>query len=175
MVKKIFVIPPDKIDTTRNPGYPVGDNRTRSSFTWHLNSKKGKVFQRVLKPAIIAIINRMHSWILRSWDPEGFVYDDPRLQCLSETLHDFISTYYNHEERKLDFMHKGIDIGMFIMKEDKYYCARILYMLNILPEFELTASEIVNIEHDWKAQGSMTYDTRCKLEEEAADRTEAVA
>lgn len=175
MSKKIFVIPPDKIDTTRNPGYPVGDNRTRSSFTWHLNSKKGKVFQRVLKPAIIAMIDRMHAWVLKSWDPEGFVYDDPRLQHLSENLHDFIRVYYDHEERKLDFMHKGIDIGMFIMKEDIYYCSRIFYMLNSLPIFKLTAGEMVNIEHDWKAQGGMTVDVRSKLEAEAVVRIEAEA
>lgn len=175
MAKKIFVIPPDQIDTTRNPGYPVGNNQTRSSFTWHLNSKKGKVFQRVLKPAIIAMINRMHAWVLKSWDPEGFVYDDKRLQCLSENLHGFISTYYDHQERKLTFMHQGVDIGMFIMKEDKYYCARIFYMLNNLPIFQLTASEMVNIEHDWKAQGGMTVDVRAKLEAEAATRMEVEA
>ena len=162
--KLVFVIPSDKIDTMRNPGYPAGDNRTRSSFTWHVNSKKGRVFQSVLKPAIIAMIGKMHKWVLKSWDPEGFQYDDPRLQYLDENLHGFIDEYFDHEQRKLDFMNKAADIGLFLLKEDKYYCSRAFHFLNQLPIFELDSSEVVNLKHNWKEQGTINLKTLEELE-----------
>lgn len=167
--KMLFVIPPDQLDIIRNPGHPEGDNRSRSnSFTWHLNSKKGKIFQSVLKPAIIVVINKMHSWVLKSWDPEGFKYDDPRLQYLDETLHGFIDEYYDHEERKLDFMHQAVDIGLFILKEDIYYRGRIFHMLNLLPIFEIPSDEVVNMKHDWKS-GNLDLETKIRLENDPAN------
>lgn len=170
MSKKIFVIPPDQIDTTRNPGHPVGDNRSRSnSFTWHLDSKKGKIFQRVLKPAIIKMIGTMHSWVLKSWDPEGYKYDDLRMQKLDENLHGFITKFYDHEERKLGFMHQAVDIALFILKEDIYYRARVFHMLNQMPEFQLTPAEIVNMKWDWKENGGIDLKTKTRLENDPAN------
>ena len=164
MVKKIFVIPPDQIDTMRHPEYPEGDNRSRNAFMWNLASKQGKVFQRVVKPAIIKTIGMIHSWILKSWDPEGYIYDDPRMKHLDENLHGFISEYYNHQERKLNFMHQAIDIGLFILKEDIYYRGRILHMLNQLPIFEITPAEIVNMKTFRDGVGSIDYASREVLE-----------
>ena len=146
MTKKriLFVIPDDQIDTMRHPGYPKGDNRSRNQFTWHLASKNGIVFQRVMKPAIIAMINRIHVWILKTYDADAFKYDDPRMQYLDDVLHKYIDDSFDHTTAKLDYMHKAIDIGLFIVKEDVYYRARLFPMLNKLPIFDITVTEDFN-------------------------------
>jgi len=68
------------------------------------------------------------------------------MQVLDSNLHGYIDEYFNQEPRKLEFMHKIVDICLFIMKEDIYYSARAFDMANKLPFFILTPSEIENIE-----------------------------
>ena len=163
---KIFQIPEDQIDNFRNPAHPVGDNRPRSnSFTHHLNSKKGKVFQGVLKPALIMMINKMHSWVLKSWDPEGFIYDDPRMQYLDTTLHEFINENFADQQRKIDFMNKAVDIGLFLLKEDIYYRARLFKLLNKLPIFKLEIKESVNMAVFGKGKSNATLNEMIAIEQ----------
>lgn len=92
------------------------------------------------------MINRAHSWVLKQWDPDGYVYDDPRLQYLDKHLHNFIKENFNHEGRKIDFMDKLVDIGLFILKEDIFYRPRIFNMSNQMPYFLLTLQEQSNID-----------------------------
>lgn len=154
----VFIIPPDQIDTMRHPGYPEGDNRSRNSFTWNLASKKGKIFQNIMKPAIIAMIHKIHAWILKTWDKDAFVYDDPRMQYLDEMMHEYIEADFDHTDRKLDYMHKAIDIGLFLVKEDIYYRARLFPMLNKLPIFEISTQEAHNLETFTKGVGTVKLD-----------------
>jgi len=58
----VTVAPYDPVDG-RNTVYPVGNNSNRLGFTRTIASPLGKKFQHVLKPAIIATINKMHKWI----------------------------------------------------------------------------------------------------------------
>lgn len=129
----------------RRPKYPVGDNSNRSDFTYGPENKKWQTMQRVIKPAMIAIINKMHKWVLTKWDEDAYVYDDCRMQVLDKTAHDFIDRHFDHQNRKLDFMHKGADICLFFMKEDIFYSSRIFHMLNSMPFFILTQEEQENI------------------------------
>ena len=141
----VTVAPYNPIDG-RNPIYPKGNNSNRIGFTHGLQSPLGKKFQGVMKPAMIVFINKMHKWICGEWDKDAFVYDDPRMQVLDENIHGHIDELFDHEDRKLDFMHKIADICLFMMKEDCYYAPRAFDLINRLPLFILTASEIENIE-----------------------------
>lgn len=148
----------------KNPIYE-NNNDSRIGFTYGLQSVKGKTFQHVLKPAIIKVINKMHSWICGEWDREAYVYDDPRMKVLDDNVHTFIDSYFDHEDRKLDFMHKAADIGLFMLKEDVYYRARIFKMLNKLPYFILSNQEEDNIKVFVRGVGTadqFTHEPVCK-------------
>lgn len=139
----------------RNPAYPAGNNSNRDGFTYTAAHPKFKIFQNVMKPATIVAINKWHKWISSKWDKEAFVYDDPRMQDLDKSVHGLIDELFDHEQRKLDFMHKGADIMLFYMKEDSFYSSRIFALLNRLPIFMLKQIEIDNINTFTKGVHSM--------------------
>jgi len=139
-------IAPYNPSTQRNPIYSEGNNNSRVGFTWHLDSVKGAIFQRTVKPAIIKTVNKIHKWIVGEWDRNAFVYDDPRLQVLDDSVTKGINTLFDHQDRKLDIMHKGADILLFMLKEDIYWRPRIFALCNNLPYFILTQQELENIE-----------------------------
>ena len=144
------------IHKQRDPDYPVGNNNSRNKFTWHTQSIKGVAFQTVVKPAIIAIIGKVHAWVLKRWDPEGFAYDDVRLQCLDKALHEYVDVNYSHEDRKVTFMSQLVDIGLFLWKEDIYYRTRAFDMSNKMPLFILTPQEQLNVGTCKHGVGSIT-------------------
>jgi hypothetical protein len=139
----------------RNPAYPVGNNSNRNGFTYTAAHPKFKIFQNVMKPATIVAINKWHKWISAKWDKDAFVYDDPRMQCLDTKVHGLIDELFDHEQRKLDFVHKGADIMLFYMKEDSYYSGRVFALLNRLPYFVLKQCEADNINTFTEGVGSM--------------------
>ena len=137
----------------RRPQYKSGDNSNRTNFTYGPANKKWQTMHRVVKPAVVVIINKIHKWILTKWDNDAtkgdnnaYVYDDSRMQILDESAHDFINKYFDQQDRKLDFMHKGVDICLFFMKEDIFYSSRIFLMLNNMPFFVLKQEEQENID-----------------------------
>ena len=130
----------------RRPQYKSGYNSNRTNFTYGPANKKWQTMQRVVKPAVVAIINKIHKWVLTKWDKDAYVYDDSRMQILDESAHDFINKYFDQQDRKLDFMHKGVDICLFFMKEDIFYSSRIFLMLNNMPFFVLKQEEQENID-----------------------------
>ena len=148
----------------RNPAYPVGNNSNRNGFTYTAAHPKFKTFQNVMKPATIVAINKWHKWISSKWDKDAFVYDDPRMQCLDTRIHELIDELFDHEQRKLDFVHKGADIMLFYMKEDSYYSGRILALLNRLPYFVLKQCEADNINTFTKDVHSMNMFTGAEAE-----------
>lgn len=143
----------------RNPAYPVGNNSNRNGFTYTAAHPKFKIFQNVMKPATIVAINKWHKWISTKWDRDSFVYDDIRMQCLDIRIHELIDELFDHEQRKLDFVHKGADIMLFYMKEDSYYSGRIFALLNRLPYFVLKQCEADNINTFTEGVGSMNMFT----------------
>jgi hypothetical protein len=130
----------------RRPKYPVGNNQNRSDFTYGPKHKLWQTMQRKLKPATIKAIGYWHGWISKDWDKDSYVYDDPRMQVLDKNLHDFVDKYFDHQDRKLKFMHQAVDIALWFMKEDIYYAARFFAMANNLPFFVLTPLEQENIK-----------------------------
>ena len=131
----------------RHPAYPEGNNNSRVyAFTHYINSVKGNIFQRVMKPVIVRGVNRWHRWIVNDWDSQAFQYDDPRMTTLAKRAYKLIDVMFDHQPRKIKFMQEGADILLFIMKEDIYWRGRIFAFLNLLPYFELTELEQENIE-----------------------------
>lgn len=130
----------------RRPQYPIGDNTSRSNFTYGVENKKWQIMHKVLKPAILVTVEKMHKWIVGEWDKDAFVYDDPRLQALDDSMSELIKELFDHKDYKLNLMNNGADILLFILKEDIYWRPRIFAFLNRLPHFILTKEEQENIE-----------------------------
>lgn len=135
-------------ETGPNPKYE-GNNKTRVGFKYNpYHHIKGKFMQGIIKTAVISAINFAHSQILKHYDREAFVYDDERLKKIDEYCKQYIDTnFQNSYPYKSDMMQKVVDIILFFAKEDIYYTARWLDMINGLPRgHELTKEEKENIE-----------------------------
>lgn len=133
---------------TSNPKYE-GNNKTRIGFKYNpYHHVKGKFMQGIIKTAVRSAINFAHAQILKHYDSEAFVYDDERLKKIDEYCKRYIDmNFQNSYPYKSDFMIKIIDIILFFAKEDIYYTARWLDMINGLPRgHELTEEEKANIE-----------------------------
>ena len=135
-------------EKTMNPKYK-GNNKTSVGFRYNPNHHiKGKFMQGIIKTAVRSAINFAHAHILKHYDREAFIYDDERLKKLDEYCKRYIDkNFQNSYPYKSDFMGKIIDIILFFAKEDIYYTARWLDMINGLPRgHELTEEEKANIE-----------------------------
>ena len=134
-------------ETSANPQYE-DNNETRLGFKynpyWHV---KGKFFQGIVKTAIRRAIDFAHAGIIKHYDREAFAYDDPRLKSIDEYCKRYIDqNFQDAYPYKADFLTKIIDIILFLMKEDIYYCSRWLDLINNLPrEHKLTKEEKENI------------------------------
>jgi len=130
----------------RNPKYPKGDNRTRNEFIhspyYH---PKGKFFQEVKHKVLIEAINYGHKLILKGYDMDAYVFDDPRLQAYCTFFREYIKENFQNAQYKIEFMNKVVDLIMFHIKEDPYYAARFLDIFNKIPKCELTEEEQLNI------------------------------
>ena len=125
-------------------------NNSREGFKYncYTDKKRGMFFQTVIKKAILAAINFAHSAILKHYDKNAFVYDDPRLSAIDEYMKEYIATNFKNSPGYKDaFMLKVLGIFLFLMKEDVYYRGRWLQILKEIPrEYELTKGELKNIE-----------------------------
>src|SRR3972149_1988191 len=136
----------------KNPLYE-GNNKKREqiAYSW-IRHKKGVFFQKVIKPLIIKTINLIHEQMIKRYDEQIFVCDDPRLVRMNTFLANYIETEFTHcRPYKTDFMHKIRDIIFGLAKEDKYYGNRLLdfadkFVKEFPDGFELTESEKNNIE-----------------------------
>lgn len=134
-------------ETDENPQYK-GNNKTRTTFKYNPGHHiKGKFFQGITKKAIIGAINFAHAYIIKHYGGEAFIYDDKRLKAIDIYCKRYIDKNFQHAHPyKSDFMGKVIDIILFFAKEDIYYTARWLDMINNLPRgHELTKEEQTNI------------------------------
>lgn len=115
--------------------------------------KKGLFFQNVIKKGITKTINLTYNQILRFYDKDAFVFEDPRLKTLRNFCKTYVATYYAEEARggtgiiKLTFMYQFFDIMLFLMKEDIFYRPRFFEFLNNVPRgWDLSEAEIKNLE-----------------------------
>lgn len=136
-----------RVKANENAG---GKSGFRFSPFYH---EKGQFLQKVVKKGIIKTIDMVHGQIIRGYDKDAYVFDDPRLAELNVYFSSYISHNFCNLERtntrKLEFMMKIKDIVMFLMKEDIYYRARFLDMFSGLPRFEITIDESDNIQR-WR-------------------------
>ncbi len=134
-------------ETSSNPQYE-GNNETRLGFKYNpYHHVKGKLMQGVMKTAVKSAINFAHANIIKHYDREAFVYEDARLKAIDEYCKRYIDDNFQESyPYKSDFMCKIVDIFLFLMKEDIYYTARWLEMINGVPRgHELTENEKANI------------------------------
>lgn len=135
----------------KNPLYKDNRSRNQIAYSWRENAK-GKFFQFVIKPLIIKAINYIHAQMIKRYDDQIFIYDDPRLIAINSFMTDYIETEFTHARPyKTEFMHKIKDIALGMAKEDKYYRSRLFDGINkfvkVFPYgFELTDIEKKNIE-----------------------------
>jgi hypothetical protein len=140
------------LTTDRNPLYPIDNNKTRASPTYHPKlHPKGRFWQNVLKRSVIHTILFVHAGVIKHYDKDAFVYDDPRLNALSDFLHAFVDIHFPDRHTQ-SFMPKLIDSILHLMKEDIRYGARGFLLINQLCKnlsptgFELTEVEKKNIK-----------------------------
>jgi len=129
-----------------SPNYPDGDNSTRSEFKYNCYyHPKGAFFQSIKSKLLIQAINFAHKAILKGYDMDAYIFDDPRLIAQNAHFRNYIA--HNFKDcggYKLEFMNKIVDIIMFLRKEDPYYC-RLIDMIETMPRFGLTDAEKKNI------------------------------
>ena len=135
-------------ETEMNPKYK-DNNKTSVGFRYNpYHHVKGKFMQGVIKTAVKSAINFAHAQIIKHYDRNAFMYDDPRLKRIDEYCKRYINeNFQNSYPYKCDFMEKIVDIILFFAREDIYYTARWLDMINRLPRgHELTEQEKANIK-----------------------------
>jgi len=149
MGSKLRILSSEDIDKSLKTKrqYPVGDNRTRTNgFTYAANEHPlGELLSGIKAKILIESINAAHRLILKGYDMDAYVYDDPRLKAQNEHFRNYIKTNFQHAGYKIEFMNKLVDIIMFLRKEDIYY-VRIFDMLETMPRFGLTDEEQSNID-----------------------------
>lgn len=138
---------PAKEAVPRNVG-----NKSRIGFLYNpYYHPLGKFFQGKVKIAILKCIDFVHASLLR-YDPDAYQFDDPRLLELQKTGTDCINALFESEVkedpfRKISFMLKLLDIGLFLMKEDIWYRPRFIELMKQMgrtaEHLEPTGAELV--------------------------------
>lgn len=118
-------------------------NYSRADFTynyWH--TWQGRFFSGVIKPAMRAVLKNLKSMIIY-YDKDAFVFDDPRLQI----IRDKVSQNFKRVNYDEDFK-TAVDISLFILKEDIYYRAGMMQIINDIKDkdYTLTDTEIENLK-----------------------------
>ena len=145
------------VDTSKEALYLKGDNQSREDgFKYNLyHHPKGRLFQFIIKPMIIAVVNKIHSAFKGKYDADIFVYTDPRLQFIDKFVKDFIDKHVGNDPGgsgvyKKQICLKMIDIMLGLSKEDIYYRARFMLLLNEYRDkdikYEIMEAEKTNLE-----------------------------
>lgn len=134
--------------------YLDGDETPREDgFTFSpYQTRRGRFFQTVTKKAILAAIDFAFQTFPKEYDPNIYTVDDDRLNKIEQTVKDYINiNFQNSKPYKEEFMLKVLAIIVGLCKEDIYYRARFLEMLNELQKafpdgIQLTEAERRNID-----------------------------
>lgn len=153
---------------------PLYKNNTDSRVGFLFNPYhhiKGKFMQHIIKPAIKQAIYFAYDSIQEHYDKDAFTFGDPRLKKIQDYSDSFIDTWFQHGyPYKSDFMKKfmkvclwmfsypihpillkkGIDITLWLAKEDIYYRPRWIMFLKglgeVVKDFEITEGEKANMQ-----------------------------
>ena len=136
----------------KNP-YADGNEDSRCGFTWnHIFTTQGQFFQNVAKRIGLKTIQTIHKGMIKHYDQNIFVYDDPRLITLDIFAKSYIMENFQKDDNyKTVFMCQLVDIVLGLCKEDVYYRARMFammrkFVMHFPKAFELSAMEKLNIE-----------------------------
>lgn len=126
------------------------NNQSRYAFTHLHESVKGQWLQWTWKKAVSKSLFFFHGLILKLYDKDAYVFDDYRLKAIKE----FTQGYFkeNMEQRKQGILNSGVDIFLFIMKEDIFYRARFFDMMQRWNRVQaVTGVELQNLD-EWKGK-----------------------
>jgi hypothetical protein len=133
--------------TDPHPGMK-GNNKSRRGFMHDVyHTAKGKLFQGVVKGAILAAINMAHEDWLNKYDKDAFVYDDPMLIELDMFLKTYIDEHMSTEADRqyhFDRILPVIDLFLGLQKEDILYRTLFKDVVNTFcgyARFPMTVSE----------------------------------
>jgi len=117
----------------------------------------GKFFQGTIKGSMLKCIDFVHSGLLK-YDPMAYEFEDSRLIAIRNEATDAINELFFDElekrtrddgTRKVGFMLKVLDIGLFLMKEDLFYRWRWISLLQrigkVVEQMEPTSDEKSNL------------------------------
>ncbi len=139
----------------RHKKYRKGDEDSRVGFEFNPYANiKGMLHQWITKGAMRGFIDWAYDTPLKKYSETFYTYHDDRLLRMSKIFDDFIAEDFQEGHGyKTTMFNKVKHIILGIMKEDIYYRARFLKLLNVLAtdiakngEYELTIDEKDNIE-----------------------------
>lgn len=99
-------------------------NQSRNGFLYNCyTTKMGRFFQETIKRWLETGIARIHNKEIPRYDKEAYIFDDPRLKLLHDTLLVLIEKYLNDDDkqRKRELVRDISEIWLFMMKEDIYW------------------------------------------------------
>lgn len=113
-----------------NPNYKPEDSKI--GFMWNpYHNKKGIFMQNVTKRVIIKMCDFIYKSILK-YDKDSFIFSDSRLIYLREYTKKHLINNVKADYKR-DLITKAVDVLLFVMKEDVYYRALLLRMINEAP------------------------------------------
>lgn len=120
-----------------NPAYK-GNAKSRVGMLYNpYYHPLGKFLQGTIKGSMLKCVDYVHSGLLK-YDSDAYRFDDPRLQAIKQEATAAIHELFFDElerrtrddgTRKVAFMLKVLDIGLFLMKEDVFYRYRFILLL----------------------------------------------
>lgn len=141
-----------------NPVYK-GNNKSRYGAVYNpYYHPLGKFFQGTIKGSMLKCVDFVHSGLLK-YDASAYEFEDPRLIAIRNEATAAINELFFDElerrtrddgTRKVQFMLKVLDIGLFLMKEDWFYRWRFIRLLQrigkVVEQMEPTKEEISNLK-----------------------------
>ena len=99
-------------------------NQSRNGFLYNCyTTKMGRFFQETIKRWLETGIARIHNKEIPRYDKEAYIFADPRLKLLHDTLLTLTEKYLNDndKDRKRELVRDISEIWLFMMKEDIYW------------------------------------------------------
>lgn len=140
-----------------NPAYK-GNGKSRVGMLYNpYYHPLGKFLQGTIKGSMLKCVDYVHSGLLK-YDSDAYRFDDPRLLAIkSEATGAIEELFFDELERrtrddgtrKISFMLKVLDIGLFLMKEDVFYRFRFIRLLQrigkAVEQMQPTSDEAANL------------------------------
>lgn len=141
-----------------NPAYK-GNAKSRVGMLYNpYYHPLGKFLQGTIKGSMLKCVDYVHSGLLK-YDSQAYELEDPRLLVIKAEATEAIEELFFDElerrtrsdgTRKISFMLKVLDIGLFLMKEDVFYRFRFIRLLQrigkAVEQMQPTSDEAANLQ-----------------------------